>query len=104
MTEQAPATPAYRPHPWPWVDWLLRTIWHRHHSCAHEDVEQAPAAKDDRPSMAPLQIAVIVAMPSKPSSLRGSWSCPEKMPMFDPEEERDLCIGFVEIPDVERCL
>ncbi|EPT02127.1 hypothetical protein FOMPIDRAFT_1048140 [Fomitopsis schrenkii] len=103
VTEPAPATPAYRPHPWPWVDGLLRTFRHRRHAPAHADVEQASAATDgDRPSMAPLQIAVIVAMPSRQSALRGSWSCPEKAPSPEPEEETELCIGFAEVPDVAR--
>ncbi|KAI0728459.1 hypothetical protein C8Q72DRAFT_369981 [Fomitopsis betulina] len=101
VTEPAPATSSYRPHPWPWVDGLLRTFSQRRCASAHTDLE-ASAATDDRSSMAPLQIAVIIAMPSRQPALRGSWSCPGEKPAPEPEDEKDLCIGFAEVGDVTR--
>ncbi|KZT70046.1 hypothetical protein DAEQUDRAFT_726044 [Daedalea quercina L-15889] len=107
--EQTPPSSSpltHRPHPWPWVDWLLQTFRRDRQQSAHDDPEQTSAGKEEPPSLGRLQIAVIIAMPSRQSSARGSWACPEKQgetSTCDLEEERDLCIGLVELLDVPQC-
>ncbi|KAH9836245.1 uncharacterized protein C8Q71DRAFT_72829 [Rhodofomes roseus] len=104
----SPSLPAHRPHPWSWVEWLHRRLRHRPRESTADDLEQTLPLEGERPAPERLQIAVTIAMPSRSSPVRGSWTYLEKekegeTSLSDLEEDRDLCIGLVEVPDVPRC-